>query len=116
VDARAVAKAWLVELIAGASLEDAVGVPVAELAREGPGLASAVLEALSDDPALMRLADGGNLAWLSARAALLAGSTGPRGAVRAVEALRRATQAAILTAGRLDATTTAELADRLAHV
>jgi GGDEF domain-containing protein len=116
VDARAVAKAWLVELIAGSTLEDAATLPTAELAREGPGLAAAVVEALSDDAALKRLAPGGNLAWLSARAASLAGASGPAGAVRAAEALRRATQAAILTEGRIDATTTAELADRLAHV
>src|SRR5262249_53140505 len=35
---------------------------------------------------------------------------------RATEALRRATQSAILAEARLDAVTTAELADRLAHV
>jgi GGDEF domain-containing protein len=116
VDARAVAKAWLVELIAGATLEEAVAVPTGELAREGPGLADAVFQALSDDVALMRLAPGGNLAWLSARASVLAGAAAPGGGVRAAEALRRGMQAAILSAGRLDATTTAELADRLAHV
>lgn len=110
------AKAWLVELIAGATLEDAVDIPTGELAREGPGLAAAVLAALSDDIALKRLAPGGNLAWLSARAAALTGTGAAAGAVRAAEALRRATQSAILTEARLDATTTAELADRLAHV
>jgi diguanylate cyclase (GGDEF)-like protein len=116
VDARAVAKAWLIELIAGATLEEAVALPTSELAREGPGLAAAVLSALSDDAALMRLAPGGNLAWLSARTATFTGSGGAGAAVRAAEALRRAVQAAILTEARLDATTTAELADRLAHV
>lgn len=110
------AKAWLVELIAGATLEDAVDIPTGELAREGPGLAAAVLASLSDDVALKRLAPGGNLAWLSARAAALTGTGSAAGAVRAAEALRRATQSAILTEARLDATTTAELADRLAHV
>jgi GGDEF domain-containing protein len=116
VDARAVAKAWLIELIAGVSLDEAVELPTAELAREGPGLAAAVLAALGDDAALMRLAPGGNLAWLSARSASFTGSSAAAGAVRAAEALRRATQAAILSEARLDATTTAELADRLAHV
>lgn len=110
------AKAWLIELIAGAPLEAAVELPTSELAREGPGLAAAVLAALADDTALMRLAPGGNLAWLSARTAGFTGATGAAGAVRATEALRRATQAAILTEARLDAVTTAELADRLAHV
>lgn len=116
LDARAVAKAWLVELVAGATLEEAAALPAADLAREGPGLCAAVVGALSDDAALRRLAPGGNLAWLSARAAELAGSAGGGGAVRAAEALRRATQAAILAEARLDAATTAELADRLAHV
>ncbi|MFL5845030.1 MAG: GGDEF domain-containing protein [Solirubrobacteraceae bacterium] len=116
LDAQAVAKAWLIELIAGSTLEDAVALPTAELAREGPGLAAAVLAALADDTALMRLAPGGNLAWLSARSASFTGSAGAAAAVRAAEALRRATQSAILTEARLDAVTTAELADRLAHV
>jgi GGDEF domain-containing protein len=116
VDARVVAKAWLVELVAGSSLEDAGALPAAEIAREGPGLAAAVLAALGDDAALRRLTSGGNLDWLSSRAGQLAGAAGPAGAVRAGEALRRATQACVLDAGRLDAVTTAELVDRLAHV
>ncbi len=116
VDSRVVAKAWLIEIIAGAPLEAAVELPMADLAREGPGLAAAVLAALADDIALMRLGPGGNLAWLSARTASFTGSSGASGAVRAAEALRRATQSAILTKARLDAVTTAELADRLAHV
>ncbi|MDX6639551.1 MAG: hypothetical protein QOF12_562, partial [Solirubrobacteraceae bacterium] len=92
------AKAWLVELIAGSTLDEAVAVPTGELAREGPGLADAVFQALSDDVALMRLGPGGNLAWLSARASVLSGATAPGGAVRAAEALRRGMQAAILNA------------------
>lgn len=116
VDARALAKAWLLELIAGATLEEAVELPTGELAREGPGLVAAVMAALSDDTALMRLAPGGNLAWLSARSADFTGATGAGAAVRAAEALRRAVQTAILSEARLDAVTTAELADRLAHV
>lgn len=115
-DAHAVAKAWLIELVAGSTLEEAAGLPTAELASEGPGLAAAVLAALSDDTALRRLAPGGNLDWLSARAASLAGASGARGAVHACEALRRATLSSILAAGRLDAGTAADLSDRLAHV
>ena len=116
VDARAITKSWLLELMAASTLEDAVELPVRELAREGPGIAAAVLEALSDDGALRRLAPGGNLGFLSGRAAGLIGPGGPASAVRATEALRRATQAAILAEARLDAPTTAELTDRLAHV
>ena len=74
VDARAVAKAWLIELIAATSLEEAVELPSAELAREGPGLVNAVLAALSDDAALMRLRPGGNLAWLTARSNAFTGA------------------------------------------
>lgn len=113
VDARAVAKAWLIELIAATSLEEAVRLPSAELAREGPALVDAVIAALSDDGALTGLAAGGEVAWLSSGGA---GASSAGGAVRAAEALRRATQAAILDAARLDALTIAELADRLAHV
>ncbi len=115
-DAHSVAKAWLIELVAGCTLDEAAALPTAELAREGPGLAAAVLAALSDDTALRRLAPGGNLDWLSGRAASLAGATGAGGAVRACEALRRATSSSIHASGRLDAATTADLADRLAHV
>lgn len=116
VDAHVVAKAWLLELIAGATLQDAAALPVARLAQEGPRLAAGVLAALSDDAALGRLGQGGDLAGLSASASGLSGAAGAPAAVRAVEALRRATLAAILAAARLDAATTAELADRLAHV
>lgn len=116
VDSRVVAKAWLIELIAGAPLEAAAELPTADLAREGPGLAAAVLDALADDTALVRLAPGGDLARLSERTAGFTGSSGAAGAVRTAEALRRAAQSAILAEARLDAVTTAELADRLAHV
>src|SRR5205823_6337801 len=83
---------------------------------EGPGLAAAVLATLSDDTALRRLAPGGNLDWLAARTAELAGASGVAGAVHACEALRRATLSSILAAGRIDGPTAADLADRLAHV
>lgn len=116
VDGGSVAKSWLIELVAAAPLDDAVGLPIAELAREGPGLADAVVAALSDDNALRRLRSGGNLAWLSARAGTLSGAASAAHVVRAAEALRRATQAALLAEARLDPTTTAELADRLAFV
>jgi len=116
VDGRSVAKAWLVELVAAAPLDEAARVPTGELAREGPGLAAAVIAALSDDGALMRLAPGGNLAWLSSRAGTLAGAPDAPAVVRALEGLRRSAQAALLAETRLDPLTTAELADRLAHV
>jgi diguanylate cyclase (GGDEF)-like protein len=115
VDPREVARAWLLELIAGATLEEAGALPTAELVAEGPALAAALLAALSDERALARLAPGGDLAAVCSRAAGLAAPAGGAGAVRAAEALRRATQSSILAAARLDPVTTAELADRLAH-
>jgi GGDEF domain-containing protein len=102
VDARAVAKAWLLELVAGAPLEAAAGLPAADLAR--------------DEAALARLTPGGNLAWLAARAGALAGSPDAASVIGAVEGLRRAVTASLLAAARLDPTTTAEVVDRLAHV
>jgi GGDEF domain-containing protein len=116
VDARAVAKAWLLELVADAPLEAAAGLPAADLAREGPGLAGAVVAALGDEAALARLTPGGNLAWLAARAGALAGSPDAASVIGAVEGLRRAVTASLLAAARLDPTTTAEVVDRLAHV
>jgi GGDEF domain-containing protein len=113
VDAREVAKGWLLELMAQTPLDEAATLPVAQLAAEGPGLAGAVLAALSDEAALGRLAPGGDLVPLAARVASLAGG-GAAGAVRAAEALRRCTTAAVHAAARLDAQTAAELADRLA--
>jgi GGDEF domain-containing protein len=116
VDARAIAKRWLLELVAAAPLEAAAALPTGDVAREGPGLASAVVEALGDDAALGRLAPGGNLSWMAARAAALAGAAEAGGAVEAAEALRRAGGASLHAAGRIDPLTAAELADRLAHV
>jgi len=116
VDTRAIAKAWLVELVHDTSLDGAAGLPMAELAREGPGLVGALVEALSDDVALGRLAPGGNLAWLAGRAGRLAGAGDVMAAIAAIESLRRAALTGILEAARLDPTTIALLTDRLAHV
>lgn len=113
VDADAIAKAWLLELLADAPLEAAAALPTAELVRHGPPLAAAVVEALGDDAALARLTADDELA---ARAPSLVGATDAVAVIAAVESLRRAVVATLLAAARLDAVTTAELVDRLAAV
>jgi diguanylate cyclase (GGDEF)-like protein len=116
-DARDMAKAWLLGLLADAPLEAAGAVPAADLAREAPALCAAVLRALASDAELARLRPGGELAELAARAGALGGAADPVSTVRAVEALRRAawdTLAAGL--GPAEPALVADLAQRLAHV
>ncbi|HZO35992.1 MAG TPA: diguanylate cyclase [Solirubrobacteraceae bacterium] len=116
VDAGEVTKAWLLELVAAAPLEAAAALPTGELVDFGPALATAVVEALRDDAALARLAPGGELGALAARTGVLVGASEPAAVIAAVESLRRAVLASMLAAARLDAVTTAELVDRLAHI
>jgi GGDEF domain-containing protein len=52
LDPSDLAKAWLVELIERAPLEDAARLPIAEFTRAAPKLCAAVLAALTDDAAL----------------------------------------------------------------
>jgi GGDEF domain-containing protein len=111
----AVAKAWLLELLAAAPLAEAGAVPVAELAARGPELCAALLEAVGAQAALERLSPGGDRAALAADAAGLAGAADAAGAAAAVAALRRALWSALAGAS-LDAATTAALAERVAHV
>src|SRR6059058_3091125 len=69
------AKGWLLELVAAGPLDAAAALPFAELAREGPALCAAVARGLRDDAELARLAPGGDLAPLAARAGALAGTS-----------------------------------------
>jgi GGDEF domain-containing protein len=116
-DGEAVAKAWLLELVAAAPLERAGAVPVAELAARGPELCAAVLAAVGSAAGLERLAPGGDRAALAADAGALAGAPDAAGAAAAVAALRRAVWAALRSELRdLDAAATAALAERVAHV
>ena len=71
---RTVAKAWLLELLAAAPLAAAGGVPVEELAAEGPALCEAVARALGDDAELERFSAGGDLFRAAARVGELAGA------------------------------------------
>ncbi|MEA2255961.1 MAG: hypothetical protein QOG35_2006 [Solirubrobacteraceae bacterium] len=116
-DGQAVAKGWLLGLLAARPLRDAVAVPTEELAREAPGLCAAVLRAVGSDADLPRLEAGGDLAPLAAATARLAGARDPAAIVTAVGALRAALwEALVATMGPLDQATTASLAERLAHV
>ena len=109
------AKGWLLELVAAGPLDAAAALPFAELAREGPALCAAVARALRDDAELARLAPGGDLAPLAARAGALAGARDAASAVAAIDALRRVLwEAALTELPRAPGTLVADLADRLA--
>ncbi len=121
-DGEAVAKAWLLELLAARPLADAPELPLADLAARGPGLCAAVLRAVGSRAGLDRLTPGGEAAALAAAAGDLAGARDPAAAVAAVAALRRAVWAALAIpaadggTGPLDPGATAALAERVAHV
>jgi GGDEF domain-containing protein len=118
-DGEAVAKAWLLELLAAAPLADAGAVPVGDLAARGPELCAALLDAVGTQAGLERLERGGDREALGARAAELAGAHDPAGAAAAVAALRRAVWASLPGAAGADtgdARATAALAERVAHV
>lgn len=114
----ALAKAWLVALMARAPLDEAGGIPVAELAREAPRLCDAVLAALRDDAALARLAPDGDLGSLAARTSVLAGGAVPADTVAAVELLRSVTWGLLRAALGTDPDPrlVGDLAERLAAV
>jgi GGDEF domain-containing protein len=117
LDAREVAHAWLVALVAAAPLEAAAALPGPGFAREAPLLTRAVADALAGDAALADVEPGGPLADVAAHAGALACASGPAATLAAVEALRSVTWAALLGGlRRPDPTQVAELADRLALV
>lgn len=112
----ALARDWLVALLARAPLATASDVPVAELAREAPALCGAMARALASELELERLAEG-DLHGLAARAGALAGARDPAAIVEAVELLRGVLWAAALAELRRPAPAlVADLADRLAAV
>jgi GGDEF domain-containing protein len=118
VDATAVAKAWLLALVADAPLAQAGAVPAGELARGGPALCSGVLVALGSDAELERLVGGADgRAPLGAAAARLTGARTAAGLAAGVEALRAATWRALRAELRDPVPElVADLADRLAYV
>jgi GGDEF domain-containing protein len=118
VDATAVAKAWLLALVADAPLAQAGAVPASELARGGPALCSGILVALGSDAELERLVSGSEgRAPLGATAARLTGARTAAGLAAGVEALRAATWRALRAELRDPLPElVGELADRLAYV
>jgi GGDEF domain-containing protein len=112
----ALARDWLVALMARGPLASAASVPVADLAREAPALCAAMVRALASELELERLAEG-DLAGLAARAGALAGAAEPAAVVEAVETLRGVLWAAALAElRRPEPALVADLADRLAAV
>ncbi|HEV7362916.1 MAG TPA: diguanylate cyclase [Solirubrobacteraceae bacterium] len=94
-DAEALAKAWLLELIAARPLGEAARLPTERLAADGPALVAAVIGALVSDRELERLSPEGDLGGLAAAAGSIAGAGGPAEVVSALERLRSVVWAAI---------------------
>jgi GGDEF domain-containing protein len=116
-DGVAVARAWLLGVMAAVPLADAGDVPVADLAAEGPRLCAALLEAVASDAALERLAPGGDLEGAASGAARLAGARDPAGAAAAVARLRDALWRELsASVPREDAAFAIALSERVAHV
>lgn len=113
VDGVAVAKEWLLELLAHTPLHAVAGFPAALLAREAPDLCAAVAAAVASDEALDRLATGDG-AVLAARAGALTGASAPADVVAGIDALRSVLHRALRTGD--DAALAADTGDRLAHV
>ena len=88
MDSDALAKGWLLTLIAGAPLQQAASVPAGELARDAPPLCAAMTAALASNDALDRLRGDGDLVPLAARAGRVAGAVDPAGTAGALAALR----------------------------
>ncbi len=109
-DGTAVAKGWLMELMAAAPLSAVDAIPAAEMARRGPVVCSALIASLSGDGGLERLLRHGETA------AEASGATSPAAFVAAVEALRCAAWSALRDeVPASDADLLGALSDRLAH-
>lgn len=114
----ALARGWLIALIAGVPLTQAARIPVAELAADAPALGDAIVAALRDDEALARLAPEGDLAPLAAQTAHMAGAGDPAATAAAVDLLRTVTWGVLRTALGVDPDPrlVSDLAERLARV
>jgi hypothetical protein len=120
---REIARQWAIALILDGPPESLGSVPLEDLARDAPALASGLLAALTSDAELERLLGGGRSAEGPASSiASMTGASDAAGVVNAVEALRGVLWEAVL--GNLGmasqdpgrARTLADLSDRLAHV
>ncbi len=113
----ALARAWLVSLIAAMPVEGIAALPGPGFARDAPRLCQAVADAVASDAALADLAPGGPRHDLAAAAGVLAGARGPAATVAAVDRLRATTWAALLAAlAAPSPALVAGLAERLARV
>jgi diguanylate cyclase (GGDEF)-like protein len=113
-NAEALAKEWLLDLIASRPLGQAVRVSTDRMAADGPALVAAVVAALVSDRELERLAVDGENAVLAAAAGAISGADGPAEIVAALEGLRSVVWAAIERTA--PGPPPASLAGRLAHV
>lgn len=116
-DGDALAKGWLLTLIAGAPLAQAGSVPTAEMARDAPALCAAMVAALAGDAELDRLAPGGDLHGHAARAGTMTGAADGAAVVGSLAALRASLWNAV--SGELqggDPELVSALAARLARV
>jgi diguanylate cyclase (GGDEF)-like protein len=113
-DAEALAKAWLLELIAARPLGEAARLPTERLGADGPALVAAVIGALVSDRELERLSPEADLGGLAAAAGSIAGAGGPAEVVAALERLRSVVWAAIERTA--PGPPPRHLAGRLAHV
>jgi GGDEF domain-containing protein len=117
VRAEDLAKGWLLGLLEDAPLEDAPGILAAELARDGPRVCAAVVQALASDDDLQRLEPGGALEGLAARAGSFAGGRDGESICRVIDALGAVIWAAVRDElARPDPDQVAELAERLSLV
>lgn len=116
-DADALAKGWLLTLIADAPLQQAAALPAADLARDAPPLCAAMCAGLMSEDALDRLRGDGDLVPLAARAGRLAGAVDPAGTAGALAALRAVLWSAVADGlRRPDPELVADLAARLGLV
>ena len=116
-DGEALAKGWLLTLIAGAPLARAGTLPAGDMVREAPALCDAAVAAIGSDDALARLLPGGDLVPLAARAGEMTGADGPAGVVASLAALRASLWHAVAEELREpEPELVAALASRLARV
>jgi GGDEF domain-containing protein len=109
------AKGWLLALLERAPLEQMPAILAGEMATDGPRLFDAVVRAIGDEADLGRLAEGGALEPLAARAGEIAGAGGSADATAsAVDVLGEVVWAAVREELRApDPDQIAELAERI---
>ena len=110
-------KGWLLGLLEDAPLEEAPTILAADLARHGPRVCAAVVQALASDDDLQHLEPGGALEGLASHSGSFAGAQDGESICRAVDALGGVIWAAIRDElVHPDADQVADLAERLSLV